>query len=166
MIKCIGITVIDWKSFLADGQKVMGHSISGTIDQYKMKQDLSAYIATLANLDSDSDPHTAIKHASYLLRHASATFMCAIPAGLLNQLREQTDLAISSVQANEVFRLAIVSGDLMQWKQTVVACSSDLATTELRMLCNQFMTYFESAGLNLWTEMSRTSMKDRTLRLK
>lgn len=165
MIKCIGITVIDWKSFLADGQKVMGHSISGAIDKYKMKQDLAAFITTLYNLDFECDPHTAIRIAGHLLRHASATFMCALPTGLLNQFREQTSLTITSVEANEVFRLAIVSGDLWQWKATVIECCSENQTTELRALCNQFMTYFESSGLNLWTEMSRTPMKDKTLRL-
>ena len=160
------MTVIDWKSLLTIGQQVMGHSISGAIDQYRAKQDLAGFIVTLANLQRECDPHVAIMTAGNLLRHASATFLCALPAGLLNQFREQTDLAIMSEEANEVFRMAIISGNLLQWKQTVASGCSEHLTTELRQLCNNFMAYFEYIGLNLWAEMSRTSMKDKTLRLK
>lgn len=164
--ECIAITVVDWKNYLASAQKFLGHSLSGTIDKFRMKQDLASFIVTLADLQREQvDPQKLLKEAGYLLRHASASFLCVTPHETLNLFREETDLAITSITVSAVFKMAVVSGNLQQWQQTIASCSSDRLTTEIRVLCNKFMASFELSGLHLWGGYSKTPMKDQTLRL-
>jgi hypothetical protein len=158
----IGITTVDWATLAKTAQKALGF----TLDRKSLKSDLARFLTALGEMSSE-DGNGSLSEAGSLLRHASASFICVLPAEMINQLKEEVDLAINSSIVRAGFRLCIVSGNMQQWREAIINCSSTRLPTEIRMLCNQFMMYFEQLGLGpIWAGYSKTTMSDNTFRLK
>lgn len=164
----VAITVVDWHNYLLAAKEASGHTVTQSIDRFKLRQDVASFIISLKELQNSStkDPAKALREAGSMLRHASATFLCVMPTDTLNQLREEVDLAINSSKAKEVgHSVVVISGNLLQWRSAVV----DLADGEveyLTLLSNKFMACFESAGLGqLWSAYSKTPMNGPVYRL-
>lgn len=153
----IALTTIDWPKYLQLARLALGYSVSDTIDRNRLKLDLSSFLLTLREMQTDKvDAYNFLTNS--LLRHASASFICTLPAETLNKFKEWTDLQITSVEANVVFRMAVMSGNLAQWKETVITGMSEGMSPDIKMLCNGFMLSLETSGLKLWTGYSKTVM--------
>jgi hypothetical protein len=164
----IALTGVNWPVYLATAQKVLGFSIAASFDKHGIKNDLTKFLVSLEELHTEEpvEPNVALSEAGSLLRHASASFMCLLPAETVNLFREEVDLAINSSQTHAGFRLCIITGTLLQWRDAVINCSVSRLTRDVRMLCNQFMAYFENAGLGaIWGKFNKTQMSDQTFRL-
>src|SRR5262245_25386167 len=152
MIIPIAITTVNWDSFLTSVKKLIGESISTSIDEYKLKRDARAFIVTLSELFKGKlTPVEAIAQAGSLLRHGSATFLMHFPKDIVFQLQQETDLAISSIETS-VGLLAIVSGNFLQW-QVAISNLRHSIDNFMRGIAHDLTQYFELAGLKRITNV-------------
>ena len=164
----ITITVVDWNALLVKAKEMLNWSISESIDTYNVKEEFTKLFLALREMQVDeiTDPRKGLEEAGSLLRHASCGFLCMVPTYVLNGFREEVDLEINSSEANEALKVFVVSGTMLQWRNSIVNCCSDRVSIGVRQLANGFLAHFDKQGLTaVWHNFTRTTMQDKTTRL-
>lgn len=155
---------IDWTAYLMTAQKVLGVSISMDFDRAKIQPSALAFVVS-ANTLNQQTPASDIDVPA--TRHLSYAFLLIALSDSYHDLIEETSLNLTSSEtARPGFRIAIVSGNLEQWKQAVVSCSNS-ENPDVRVFADKIRQYFESIRLGgLWTHYTKTKSKDQTLKLE
>lgn len=161
----IAATAVDWSNYLSLSKKVLGYSVSDALDAKGMPLDLAGFIITINEiLVEGMNPVTVLREAGALLQHASASFFIIAPERVMIDLLQEGRVYVSSVYIEKAgLRVAVVSGNLEQWKQTIIHCSSDRIPPGLRLLVNKFMMHFEKMGLSqIWSHFSKAPLDNNT----
>lgn len=167
----IGGSQLDWQAFLSASQQALGYSTLRGVDNIRRElSDPAKFIAAVAAFhgkQATDNPISAIQNASTLLRHLHYTFMIHCEERLLSYIRERTDLTITSAVSQDEERVAIVSGNLQQYRDGAIECCVQDAHRDVRLLFNGFVLYFERLGLHeLWAGYSKRMLDDLTLLLE
>lgn len=164
----IAATSVDWSAYLSLSKKVLGYSVSDVLDQKRMPLDLAGFIVTINELLVEGmDPVTVLREAGALLQHASVSFFIIAPERVMIDLLQEGRVHVSSVHIEKVgLRVGVASGNLEQWKNTIIECSTERVPPGLRSLVNKFMAHFEKMGLTqLWSHFMKAPMSDTTYKL-
>lgn len=160
-------TKIDWNIYLVTMKKLLGRNVTDQLDLQKIRPDnLAAYIVTLGSmLDSELKPNEILSDAGALLQHGSQGFLMILDTDLLVEVFQTFPLNIISIVSGRL-RLAIVSGNLEQWRSSIINGCSVTSDSELRSLLGTCMIHMEKSGLApLWWNYTKQSMKDKTFAL-
>jgi hypothetical protein len=163
----IAETKID-QSFLALAQKVIHRSISIELDRKNMPfGDLASYISILGEAhEAGSDPIVSQREAGCLLQHISISFLVVSTKEALYEIATQTSLSFLTVECNEVYETAIVSGTLEQLRTEIINGCSTTASLPNRYFANKTLILLEKAGLGrVFDTFSKKVSKDGTFLL-
>lgn len=170
-IKPISQPNIDWTTFLKSCNEALGYSPIRGVDC--LKQELSDPARMLASLAAFHDrlniknPITAIRDCGSLLRHLNYIFLVYCDRDLISDIREKTQLNITSTPAPDGGRVAVISGSLFDYRQATLECCVPESNFDIRYLFDGFMLYFESIGLGLlWQGHRKKPLRDRTFLLE
>lgn len=163
----ISCTVVNWNHYLLTAKQILQRSISVSSDAMGMtNESLARYLVTLSELLDH--PGEILKGESTLLRHASFGFLVICDDDTLIEVMESTDLSIHSIICNDQrhrVRLAVITGDLLEWRDAVI--HSNRYDSGLRLLLNKCQQTFESQGLyQFWANYSKSHHKDGTFLLE
>lgn len=151
----IAKTEIDWAAYLTVAKHHVGTSVSECFDKQGISPSHEAY---LLSLDFIND------YQFSQLKHLSFSFFCVMLKDSLLNLVQLTNLEVTIGQTdkNGIF-VAIVTGTLQQWKDTVIACSVQDVTYDMRKFGNLLQQYFESIGLGqIWSAYKKHKLLDTT----
>lgn len=170
-IVCIAQPVIDLGTFVTTVHKVQGESPARGVDSSKRKlSEPAKFLATLAAFHSiaDSDPIAALRECGSLCSHIEYTFLIALDEPTLIQLMERGDFKITvSDRKTENVRLAVLTGNLNDFRSASLENCRPEAPPDLRSLFTLFIAFFDKAGFKeLWSDASRKLAKDGTLFLE
>jgi hypothetical protein len=165
-VKLIIEPKIDWDGLLKNSYPALGRSITASLDQKKISLDRSSsFLLALTDLQgSTNDP---LKEPSKDLRHLSFSFLVAASRSTIYDLLEATRLSVCSTKSlAKGILLVVVSGNLEEWHNAIINCSTKDASLSLRDLCNKFILQFDKQGFqNLWHRYMRSSHNDGTFLL-
>jgi hypothetical protein len=170
-IKFIGGTQIDWNLFLQSCNEALGYSPIRGVDS--LNRELSDPGKLLASLSAFhdrlkiGDPLAAIRDCGSLLRHLSYMFLVYCDKELILNIRERTQLNVTSSEAAGDGYVVIVSGSLFDYRTATLECCTVDAPFDLRYLFDGFILYFDSLGLSeIWHEYRKRPLKDKTFLLE
>ena len=164
----IAKTDVDWNAYLQIARKVLGRSITRSLDSANRPvKGPDGFIATLGEvINEGSNAGTVMANAGSLLRHFTYTFLCVMPNDVLWDVMEETDLVITSVPLG-MNRLAIITGTLHEWRTAIIDECSEAATQGLRLFLNQVLFHLEKEGLNtIWFMYRKVPQPDQTFALE
>lgn len=144
---------VDWPKLLSVANTVLGSSISESFDAAKIPLSPKAFIVSMNDLNQ-TKPALELDVAS--IRHLSYTFMTILMEGAYLALIEETRLIFtSSTTTRPGLRVAIISGNLLDWKEAVVCCSGS-SNPDVKLFGNKVKQYFDQIGLSdLWKHYHR-----------
>lgn len=165
----IAQSVINWGHYLTMMQKATGISLTRSLDRANMPADnLAAFIVTLNELKGDVDSALdALRNSGPFLHHLSVSFVVIAESQTMRDLLEGVDLHVTIGETlKSGVEIAVVSGNLSQWRNAVIDGCSEGTSYGLRALMGKCMLYFEQAGLHhLWAFFKKTTMHDSTFKL-
>lgn len=170
-IKPFGGTQIDWNIFLNACIEALDVSpLKGVDSSSREFSEPAKLLASLSafhsRLDSQ-DPIKAIRDAGSLLKHLSYMFLVYCDQGLISDIREKTQLNVTSTTAPDGARVAVVSGNLFDYRTAVLECCVPESSFDIRYLFDCFMLFFEHIGLgDLWYDRRKKSHPDKTFLLE
>ncbi len=143
MLIPLSITQVNWKQFLATVSDTESRDLGRSLDLAGIKGGTpKAYYQTLREFAMT--PSEA--KVQRFLRFAFLTD-CPIDS-------RQFDLNVLTGK-----RLTILDGDLLQWKEAVKhGCSQACEGEEVTELFNGVLQFFESAGINLWSNCRKQDL--------
>lgn len=145
---------IDFKNLLAISHQALGFSPAAKSDS--SRRDLSDSERYLSCLAAMSDPEAPVGLASHLLAHISFSVLIAVEQfDLLEVIKTCSGMPVVPVESR--FRnlyLAILHGNLQQWKDAVIA-GCRLSSGEPRELFCKIMGQFESNGVGVWNDFNK-----------
>ena len=158
----ISQTNIDWATYLVATKNALGRSVTSYIDEKGIKtNNLFSYLLTISEFYESHDIDNSI------LRHGSFGFLVECDNETLLELMENTDLSINSISLYRDTRLLVVTGTLLEWRDSVINCCSIIVSPELRALSDMFLLHLEKAGLSqLWQKYKKEIIKDKTFVLE
>lgn len=171
-VKATGGTQIDWDIFLKACNDALGYSpIRGVDSLQRELSDPAKLIASLAAFHDKQNleaPLASIREAGSILRHLSYVFLTYCDTALISDIRERTQLNVTSkVVFESVESLAVVSGSLFDFRIATLECCTEDSPYNLRYLFDAFVLYFESIGLGeLWHDQRKRPLKDKTFLLE
>ena len=151
-------TQINWVPFLKEASDSLGRSLTYSLDNRGDNVgDIRSYLCVLGELiKPNSPPEYVIKNAGSLLNHIQYSFM--VIDGPVFDLLERTGLNIT--RADQV---AIVSGNLRQWRSALIDGMSLGCKKPLRLFCDWCYFYFKKEGLSgLWSNYTIDKFRDGT----
>ena len=167
----IGGTHVSWDAFLKGCNEALGYSPIRGVDN--IKRELSDPAKLLASLSAFhnrlkiDNPIAALRECGSLLRHLSYMFLVYCDEELILDIRERTQLNVTSSEAADGERVAVVSGSLFDFKAATVECCTADAPFDLRYLFDVFILFFESVGLGeVWHDQRKKPLKDKTFLLE
>lgn len=154
---------INWQQYLTAASQALGTSLSKSFDKINLKPDNRAFLISVNDLIQTVP---ALDLDSPALRHLTFTFLLVMLESSFYPLLEHTDLLFtSSDTVRKGLKLAIVSGNLMQWKESI-ALTSNSDSPDLREFSSKCKSYFDSLGLSdIWKHYLKVSLKDKTQKL-
>jgi len=125
-----------------------------------------AFISTLGVLRQDNAD--IIKDAGDLLRHCHHGFLVVASIDVLFQVMEQSSLSIVTGETKiHPLRLAVVTGNLEQWKESIIKGTSKASTYDMRFFMDECYRHFQKQGLaKIWDRYRTVLNKDKTFYLE
>ena len=171
-VKPLLLSNLDWINFIKNVAVLTGHSPSRGIDSSKLKLgDYARFIAALGEFQSgkEQNPLDTLRNNDHLLRHLFFGFLVSGSTSLIYRIMELTDLNVTSAKAKDKGRVAVVTGNLQQWKAAIITCldSSLIKNFELRWAFNGCLDVFYAAGLrNIFDSYRKKGLEDQTYLLE
>lgn len=170
-VQAIGGTEIAWEGFLKACVDTLGYSPIRGVDAIKRElSEPAKFVAALSAFHDKlnaNDPIKSIRSAGSLLKHLSYTFMVLADDQLILDIRERTELTLTSASTMVGCRLILISGNLKQFLDATVECCSPDVSIDIRYLFDFIVLHFDRIGLGeLWYEYRRKSVKDKTFLLE
>lgn len=156
---------IDWNSLLLAGKSAIGSSISSILDTNGLVTgNPASYLVVLGGLiDPLIKPNAILTEAGGLLNHLSYGFLTILDTETLIELLESTKVHVHSVSLSGNRRLAVITANLAEWHEAIIATCSPIASTELRFLFDSVLLHFEKLGLHqVWGKYRKTGLPDKT----
>ena len=138
---------VNWVSYLKSASDYLERSLTSSLDSRgDSVGDIRSFLCTLGELiRPNSPPEYVIKNAGSLLRHIHYSFM--VIDGPVFDLLERTGLNITVAD-----QVAIVSGNLGQWRSALIDGMSIGCKKPLRLFCDWCYLYFKKEGFSdLWS---------------
>lgn len=158
----ISTTNIDWTTFLLTGKQATGHSISTILDNNGLRADnVHSFLITLGGLVDQIKPN--LIEVGNALDHASVGFITVLDTETLIELMELASLKVYSVPLHRNDRLAIISGSLSHWRESIINSCSPNSSPELRLLLDKALLHLEKMGLGqIWGKYRKSMLPDKT----
>lgn len=142
----IGKTEIDWTKYLVLTNKLLGRSVTSSLDSKRMEaKSLAGFISSLAEFQSEgSDPIAAQREAGSLLNHICLTFLVSTDAETAYGLAMHGRVKLLD---SNVPGFLVVTGTLADWRETVINFCNSRATVNERHLLTTILKIMD--GLHL-----------------
>lgn len=161
----IGLTVIDFQSYLKEVKRAVGRAPCVGIDTNGTNlKDLAKYTASLAEFQDSSNTNTSrtLSRPGAHLKHTFFSFLIVSTNSVTRYITENTDLDIITSREDDVCVL-VASGNLQVWKNAVVICLDKNTTKRVRETFTLIRSFFTQFGLDsIWSEYRRKTMPDTT----
>jgi len=141
-VRPLGITQIDWPSYIDLFKATIGKSPTDNLDAYYMKPDSLA--AFMASLYDGMDPRQVLRTIPNVLGHVFASFMIE-SCSLMMQQAAGWGLHCITYPTHRG-GLIIASGSIKEWKDTIAGACQDQAQPEEREAMSKCLSYLERAG--------------------
>lgn len=127
-------------------------------------------LASLVRLFDDrlTNELSALREAGSLCRHFSYSFLVVCMDDVCVELMSESTVHVHWTDTiRSGIKGLVVSGTLQEWKQTIVECSVDRVSFDLRTMMNQFKTFLVEEGYGqLFSDYKTKRHKDGTLLLE
>lgn len=164
-IQYLGGSEINWGLFLketSDLKPLRGVDASG-----REFSDNARFIAALAEMQGCRNPLVALRTTTTLLRHVCYSFLVYSDQKLVNQVRERTDLTLTSIEADDDSRISVITGNVAQYRDGAVECCVENAPRNLRLLFDGFVIVLEKLGFEeVFSRYGKRQLTDKTFLLE
>lgn len=152
----IVLPVIDWHKFVVETNAAILRSPTRTLDSHGMPVgSLQSFVASIGGFISEkNDPHNFVQSCSHALKHLHFTFLCYTVPNLSNDIAINTEL-VSTLADDRTF---LLSGTLLEFKQSIISCLIIESTFDLRLFFNCLYTFFNSIELGMIFQRYRVEM--------
>jgi hypothetical protein len=164
----LGRTEINVDTLMATCKQAFGRSISRTLDSQGRDTDSPpAYLTMLAAMrNPDAEMLSTLEDPGHLLQHVSYTLLVICEPTTRIDLIQRTPLHLQFGETVQSCDLCVVSGNLENWRTSVINCCSDVAPYNTRLLFDKILVLFESEGLGkMWSHFAKKQLPDRTIKL-
>lgn len=149
-VKAIQIGQVDWQTYIKFVQDFMDESPTRGIDSLNIKT--KEPIAFLKTLDFCNQPQTIVGQ-EHLYEHLFFSFIITASIYDLMELGSRGTVSIAYVERHST-AMAVISGTLLQWKQTIINVSKKEALKGAREIINEIKSILETAGFKeIWKEI-------------
>lgn len=157
---------VNWGEFLEVTKRALGYSVASQLDaENANKWDAASYLCALSEIwEPGLRTKEAQRKAGSLLQHLYLSVLTTGSRSLALELAEETDLATKSqFTVHDEFLLIVASGNLQQWRTSIINCSTGRESHSLRLFMNAALKIFEGEGLGeLWAAFSKKDLPDTT----
>ena len=158
---------IRWMQFITACQASIGRSPTRSLDVARIQPGLPAsFVQALGEFQhSDTAPLPFLKsrQADLILEHISYTFLLAADEAVMRELLKLGKLKLLFAENSNV---AVGTGNLIDWKSTIVHGCHPKALKGLRELINRVQHQFSIIGMSwLWQDTLRQATSDGTVAL-
>jgi hypothetical protein len=168
-VTLLSATSVNWDGFLSVSRDALGRSVANQLDNENCNSwDAASYISALSEIwHPGLSTKSAIRAAGNLLQHYCVSVLLVGSRELALEVGQETGLACkSSGTRRDEYYLTVVTGDLQQWRSSVINCSTGDESQGLREFMNRCHEIFEKLGLGeLWSEYRRRDAGDLTVTL-
>lgn len=167
-VKLLSCPKIILQDYFGLALKSLGRSVTRQGDAAGMKMDnLNGYLCALSEMSTPgSKPQDILKNPGALLRHIHYSFLIYCSRETRYQILEHCSIDTASGLCPDGNYLVVASGNLQQWRESVINGTKEQSPTDLRQVLDMCMHLLEKEGLSkLWADYTKVPMKDRTLRL-
>lgn len=146
---------VDFAAFLGRTTQVLNYSPSSQADACgRQLHDAEKFMSCLAAM---KDQEATVGLSPHLLAHVTFSMLITADERDMLDILEYCSgmpFVIADTCARGV-QVAVVTGNLSQWRDaTISGCQPQIETT-VRMLFNSIVALFESVNLNVWTDCER-----------
>ncbi len=166
------VSNIAWSEFIKSVAELTSHSLFRGIDNSGLKlSDYARYLTALGEFQSGKEvkPLDVLRNNDYILRHLFFGFLISGSSSLIFRIMELTDLDVLTAKGKDKGRVAIVTGNLKQWKEAIIICLDQklIKNFELRWVFNECLNYLQQFGLrNIFDNYRKKDLKDQTYLLE
>lgn len=165
----LGKTEIDWETYLKVAKQSLSRSITKKLDDSgKEITTPSSYLFTLAAIgDEEINYSSLMSNPGCTLRHLFYSFILISPLDCVMSVMKHTTLAVLTSPCRSNLEISILSGNLEQWRESIINGCSEVADSNLRAILDQCLIYFDGEGLGkIWSDYNRiNSPIDNTIKL-
>ncbi len=160
---------IQWTSFLASVSDILNRGITKRLDTSKMFEESPiGFLRVLGETLNVSTPKESIGDPA-LQRHINFTFLVVADEHTIFELLSKStkNLSIDYTRTpNERVLLSVITGNMQEWVNTVLACCTGRESFDLRFLCDAFILHFEKGGFaSLFAVYRKVAQPDGTFLL-
>lgn len=161
---------INWKDFLDTINGTLNRSAANQLDSENANNwNAISYLCMLSEIWKPG-LHTieAQRKAGSLLQHLFISVLTIGSKSLALELGEETELATKSLKTiRDDYYLILASGNLQQWRTSIINSSTGNESQSLRVFMNKALRLFELEGYNeLWSDYYKKDVTDMTHTLK
>lgn len=162
MIIPLSNTQFNEKAIVKVAKEVLDKSISSEMDG-EIKP-----LVLLSKFFNGDDELKGIREAGALLRHLSYGFIVIDTVDTITRLVSETSVNFKIEDSIKIgIQVAVLSGTMEQWRESLINCLSASSTLEVRIVMNEIMTYFDSIGLHhIFAYYRRRKLTDTTFVLE
>jgi len=153
-------SIIKWDTFLKETTDLTGRSPTRGADASGLNlSDYARFIAALGEFRDGQvlNPIDTLQAAGNILCHVYLSFLISGSSALIFRVGELTELSMSMAKlADNKGRVALVSGNLRQWKDAVVELCK---VTQTRVVGNTVSGFFSKLGLQyVFSDFNRKAL--------
>lgn len=162
-IQPLAITGVQWPILIEMCQKHLGYSPTRGLDEEGFDiKDPSSY---LASLDFNNTPTKHLRERSGAFRHFHISFIAVLDDQMITDLASETSLRICAKRGKRKL-LAILTGSMDEWYNSILHCCSESSDTEIRTLFNNVLDCFDRIGArHIFSSLHRQELSDGTLKI-
>jgi hypothetical protein len=151
IITPLAITSVDYDAL----QKIL--TPNARLDQYHIE--VKSLLGYLASLSPNGDPRRVIRDLSYILKHASATFLFQCDQKDIWPIMANGRLTITEIDEERY----VATGNLEDWKLAALDICVDTTNKRTRYILNCCVLYIERAGLqDVFGNYRKVTQPDQT----
>ena len=158
MIIPLSNTVFNEQMIIKIAKEILDKSISSDMDGHIRP------LVLLSKFFNGDDELKGVREAGSLLRHVFYGFIIIDTQEIINKLIEETSISFKSRPTIRIdMQVAIISGTLEQWRESLINCLSPSTIFEVRQVMNDIMNYFDGLGLHhIFAYYRRRKLTDTT----
>lgn len=163
---------VELETFLGLAKQAVGYDTARPADASTQKlTDHTKFLSALScfhNIDETQRPVKEIlRDSASLCAHLSFTFAFGGSREVIFKSMERSGLKHTVADGLTGMQLAIVSGNLQEWKTSTLECCTQDGDFELRLLYDKVLLIFEKLGFKeLWHDVRKQAHKDKTFYLE
>lgn len=158
------------EALFSGASKALGYNITNGIDSTPGNFTDDAKIISALYEFAGGKPgkiRDHVRDADHELFFLYYGFLVLSDSSTIAAIREWTRLDVTSATALNASTVAVVAGNVGEWKRATRECCSEKATFNLRLLFDKILLYFEHVGLaDVWFDVRKRSLPDQTFLLE